>query len=381
MRTSYSLQVYCRKSKAQKNGLAPLEISIIINNKRVFINLPRKEYPDVFKKAVESKRNNQIKDYIQEVRNQFNQIQLDMMKNNIPLSSSSLRDYFRTGGVKPYTINELFDDFLTLNSKRIGKDLTVEAFKKYEYVKTLFFSQVKSTTEVKNITCSMIDSFYIFLQSKYNTATSASYMTRLKTVVMYAMNDGRLTINPFKNVKIKHYKKKIEYLSEEELNRLYEAKIDNKSLSDVRDAFILQSNCGLAYIDLANLTRADIKIDENGNHYITKARHKTGVEFTTVILKQGVEILQKHDYNIRILSNQKYNEYLKQIAVIAGIDKNLTTHIARKTFCCMLLNKGVSINTVAKCAGHSDIKITRSYYATLKESTVIKEVTEAFNDK
>ena len=81
---------------------------------------------------------------------------------------------------------------------------------------------------------------------------------------------------------------------------------------------------------------------------------------------------------MHILTNQKYNEYLKQVATLAGIETNLTTHVARKTFCCMLLNRGVSINTVAKCAGHQDIKVTKSYYATLKESTVIKEVTEAF---
>ena len=146
----------------------------------------------------------------------------------------------------------------------------------------------------------------------------------------------------------------------------------------MRDAFILQSYCGLAYCDLNNLQNSDIKIDGEGNHYITKQRQKTGTEFTTVILPRGVEILKKHDYHLKILTNQKYNEYLKQVAILCGIDKHLTTHIARKTFCCMLLNRGVSINTVAKCAGHSDIKITKSYYATLQESTVIKEVTAVF---
>ena len=92
----------------------------------------------------------------------------------------------------------------------------------------------------------------------------------------------------------------------------------------------------------------------------------------------GVEVLKKHNYQLRVITNQKYNLFLKNIQALANISKTMTTHLARKTFCCLLLNRGVNINTVAKCAGHQDIKITRSYYATLQEATVIKEVKQAF---
>lgn len=378
MRNTFNINYYCRSSKAGKDGLAPIEISILINGKRCFIQLPRKESPEAFKKAMESKRNNDIKEYINESRRQFNEIQLDMLKNHISLSAETLRDYYRHGGYKPYTCNDLFCDFLTLTHKRVGINLTEPAYKKYEYVRDLFFSQVPKETEVSDITCSMIESFYIYLQSQYNIATAASHMTRLKTVITYAMNDGKLSINPFKNVKVKHYYKKIEFLTTEELDALYNQKIENKSLERVRDAFLLQSYCGLSYCDLYGLKKEDINIDENGNHFISKQRQKTGTDYTTVILPRGVEILKKYNYNLKILSNQKYNELLKVVQTLCGIQTKLTTHLARKTFCCLLLNKGVSINTVAKCAGHKDIKITKSYYATLQESTVIKEVTQAF---
>lgn len=118
---------------------------------------------------------------------------------------------------------------------------------------------------------------------------------------------------------------------------------------------------------------------EFSTHYITKNRHKTDSEYTTVVLPMGVEMLKRHNYKIRVITNQKYNLFLKTIQLLANIqNKTLTTHIARKTFCCLLLNKGVSINTVAKCAGHNDIKITRSFYATLQENTIIKEINQAF---
>jgi integrase len=376
MRNTFNINYYCRQSKA-KNGLAPIEVSILIKGERCFIQLPRKESPEAFKKAMASKRSNEIKEYIDEVRNKFNKIELEMMRNGIDITATNLKNCW-VNGFKKYLIRDLFNEFLTMTHKRVGTNLTEAAYQKYEYVRNLFYTQVSPDIEVSNITCSMIENFYIYLQTKYNNATAASHMTRLKTIITFAMDDGRLAINPFKNIKVKHSYKKIEYLTEDELDKLYNLNINNKSLERVRDAFILQSYCGLAYCDLYNLKKDDIKIAEDGTHYISKQRQKTGSDFTTVILPRGVEVLQKYNYDLKILSNQKYNLLLKTVQGLADIDTKLTTHLARKTFCCLLLNRGVSINTVAKCAGHKDIKITRSYYATLQESTVISEVKQAF---
>ena len=377
-RLTSSVAFYCRNCKTDKNGLAPIEASIIISGQRTFINLPRKERPEEFRKHIAARKDNDLKRYLDQVRAQLNQYQTELLQNGKPITPQALKEAFKNGGVRSYTIEDLFNDFLEKTKKRIGHDLTQESYQKYEYVRNLFYKHVDKKKEVASITCSVIDSFYIYLQQNYNTATSASHMTRLKTVITYAIDDGHLKTNPFKNIKVKHGKKKIEYLTEEELNRIYTLEMDNQSLSDVRDAFCFQASTGLAYIDLLNLQKEDIKVTEDGTHYITKTRHKTDTEFTTVILPMGVEILKRHNYNIKVITNQKYNLFLKSIQALANINKTLTTHLARKTFCCMLLNRGVSINTVAKCAGHADIKITRSYYATLQESTVIKEVTSVF---
>lgn len=376
-RLTSSLTFYCRNCKKDKKGLAPIEASIIISGQRTFISLPRKERPEEFKRQTDTRKDTDIKQYLEEVRTLFNRYQTELLQQGQPITPQTLKDAFKNGGVASYTIERLFNDFLTHTSKRIGHDLTQAAYQKYEYVRNLFYKHIDKKKEVSAITCSVIDSFYVSLQQKYNLATSASHMTRLKTIITYGMNDGLIKVNPFKNVKVKHSKKRIEYLTEEELDRIYKLDIDNKSLSDIRDTFILQASTGLAYIDLLNLKKEDIRITEDGTHYITKQRHKTDSEYTTVVLPMGVEVLKKHNYEIRVISNQKYNLFLKTIQGLAGIQTNLTTHLARKTFCCLLLNKGVSINTVAKCAGHNDIKITRSYYATLQEATVIQEVKQA----
>ena len=374
-RTTSSFTFYCRSSKANKQGLSPVELSIIINGTRKFVNLPIKYQPEYYNRK---RQPDDVKQTIAIWRNKLNDYINQMLLNNIPLTTDNLREVIQTGGVKSYTIQDLFEDFLAITRKRIDHDLTLQAYKKYEYVRNLFYDHIDKNKEITAITCSVIDSFYVYLQSRYNTASSASQMTRLKTIIKFGMDDGHLKTNPFKNVKVKHHHKKIEYLTEAELKKLYTIQIENKSLEDIRDAFCFQASTGLAYIDLLNLTKDDIRITEDGTHYITKTRHKTNSEYTTVILPMGVEILQKHNYELHILTNQKYNLFLKTLQALSGINKTLTTHLARKTFCCLLLNRGVSINTVAKCAGHKDIKITRSYYATLQEETVIKEVTAVF---
>ncbi len=374
-RLSYSLSFYCRQSKtSNKTGLAPIELSLIINGTRVFINLPRKEYPDVFKKSMETRKNNPVKDYCEEIRMKFNDIQLDMLRNNIPLTAESLKEYYRTGGVKTYTIKDLFDEYYGLLQKRVGINLSEAAYKQYIKAGNCFFKYVDPSKELSSVTVGIIDNFKADLDKVYQVGTVRGIITKLKTIFTYGKDNGKININPFINVKYTKIKKDIQYLTPDEIKELYYLPIENKSLSDVRDAFILQASTGLAYIDVLNLTKEDIQVDESGTHYIVKNRHKTDTQFTTVVLPLGVEVLKKHNYQLHIISNQKYNCYLKNIQSLTNIKTKLTTHLARKTFATTLLNSGVRVETVSKSLGHSSVKQTQSAYASLLNKTVIEEI-------
>lgn len=168
--------------------------------------------------------------------------------------------------------------------------------------------------------------------------------------------------------------KPIIYLTESEVKKLYDLKIDNESLANVRDAFIVQASTGLAYIDVLNLKREDIHITEDGTHYINKLRHKTSNSFTTVVLPMGVEVLKKHDYQLHIISNQKYNLFLKTLQSLTGITTTLTTHVARRTYATTLVNRGCPIQTVSKALGHASVKVTQSAYAQILNRTVINDI-------
>ena len=376
MRTSFCIQFYCRNCKANKVGDSPIELSLIINGKRCFIQLPIKCKASEFKKLLSSRKSNNIKEYCEQVKDKLYDIQLDMLKNNIPFTAQNLKMYYMNGCVSPnqYTITKLFDDYNLLIKPRIDKDLTKEHYYRYVKVKSLMLDYLKQDILVEDITPAIITGFLIYIQGMYKGSTVFGIMTRLKTIIRYALDNGKLSKNPFQGIKYGRGKNDIKYLTEEELSTIYNLEIYNKTLSDVRDAFILQASTGLSYIDLLNLKKEDIHIDDDNTHYIIKNRHKTNVQFTTVVLPMGIEVLKKHNYQMNIITNQKTNEYLKVIQKLAGIETNLTTHIARKSFATTLLNRGVRMEAVSKMLGHSNLTTTSQVYAKLKNKTIIDEV-------
>lgn len=373
MRTTFCLAFYCRPAKANKQGLAPIELSIIINGERVFIQLLRKERPAEFKKALQSKKANPTKEFIEEIRRKFYDIETELMRENIPVTASSLREYYRNGGIKRYTLDSLFTEYLTLLKKRVGHTLTPGAYRRYEVARNTFYRYVDPQIPVQNLTPSTIQNFLVELQSQYQDSTTCSIMTRVKTVLEYAHSNGEITINLFSGVKYCKGQKEVTYLEEDEINRLMTKDLHTPRLDRIRDLAIFQINSGLAYIDTQLLTPGDIHTID-GITYIQKPRQKTGTEFTSVVLSPGVEILRKYDYNLPKISNQKMNAFLKEIQELCGIKTNLTTHLFRRTYATRLLNSGVRLETVSKALGHSSTSITQQAYAKVLKETVISEI-------
>lgn len=368
------LSFYCRKSKADRNGLSPIELSIIINGKRVFIQLPRKEYPEAFKKQYSSKRTNDLREYLDEVRNKFNQIQTQMMHYNVPLTTDTLKEWYKTGGVQSYTVKSLWDEYLSMIIKRVGKSLTKGSYERYVNASNIFYRYIPQNTELSTLTPAMMQKLLIELQSIYEDSTVAGLMTKFKTVIMYARDNGKIQINPFNNVKYVKTQKEIEYLDEGEIHRLKTKSIEIERLSKIRDIAVFQLSSGLSYIDTLNLRKEDIHFTEDGTCYIYKARHKTNILYTSVVLPDGVEVLKKYNYELPVISNQRMNAYLKEIQVLCGIRKNLHCHLFRKTYATLLLNKGVRLETVSKLLGHTNTLTTQSAYGKLLKQTVIDEV-------
>ena len=210
--------------------------------------------------------------------------------------------------------------------------------------------------------------------SKWN-----NYHRFLNSFILDAISEGYLRRNPYKWVhivkdKVSHGLHK--YLTKDELRAIETARMGTESLDRVRDLFVFQACTCLSYKDLVAFDASKIK-EEHGRMMYTGKRGKTGVEFTFMLLRPDLAVLKKYGGKLPLLSNVKYNQYLKVVAQTAGVDKPITTHWARHTGATMLLNAGVDMETVAKILGHSSTRITRSTYAKLLDDTVGREMEKA----
>lgn len=203
----------------------------------------------------------------------------------------------------------------------------------------------------------------------YLQSTIHSYHKLLKTYINDAVRRELISENPYSSIKIERGKSGTrKYLSECELKKIIEAEMPTESLRNVRDVFVFQCFTGLAYVDLVTFDFSKVA-ERNGRYVIHDVRQKSGEDFYLVLLSPAIEILKRYGFKLPLMSNQKYNSKLKDVAKSAKLERNLTSHMGRHTFAVYCLNNGVSIETLAKMMGHSDIKTTQ-IYATIVNKTV-----------
>ena len=376
-RSTANISFYCRESKKDKDGLAPIEMVIILNARRCFIQLPRKEYPEKFKAQTGGKKRTDLIDYLDSIRARLNQIATSFLMEGQPLTADALKAYFKTGGYVVYTIETLFDDYMHILSKRVGKNLTQRSYRKYEIAKDKFYQVISPKEPVSAITKAVILDYQASMNQYLDYVTTNGYCQRVKTIVQFGIDNGKIKINPFSGIHLRKGEKSVQFLTEEEEDKIRTTDFHNESLNRVRDLFVFQAASGLSYTDMAKLVPTDFQVTPDGRHYIHDKRNKIGVFYTAVILEQGVEILKKYKFKLPILGNHKMNVYLKVIRDLCGIDKPIFSLVARHTYATRCLNRGIRLEVVAKLLGHSTTRITQHYAKLLKDS-IINEVSDAF---
>ena len=376
-RSTANVSFYCRESKKNKDGLAPIEMVIILNTRRCFIQLPRKEYPEKFRAQTSGKKRTDLIDYLDGVRARLNQIVTNFLMEGQPLTADALKAYFKSGGYLVYTIENLFDDYMHLLSKRVGKDLKPKTYRKYEIARDKFYQIISPKEPVSAITKAVIMDYQASMNRYLDYVTTNGYCQRVKTIVQFGIDNGKIKINPFRGIHLRKGEKSVQFLSEEEVDRIRTTDFHNESLNRVRDLFVFQAASGLSYTDMAKLVPTDFQVTEDGQYYIHDKRNKTGVFYTAVILEQGVEILKNYHFKLPILGNHKMNVYLKAIRDLCGIDKPIFSHVARHTYATRCLNRGIRLEVVAKLLGHSTTRITQ-HYAKLLKDNILNEVKDAF---
>ena len=306
-------------------------------------------------------------------------------KNDEHLSLDMIKSIYLGKSRDLTSFLEYFDKFLEDLKAQIGKGKTRATYQKYLVTRKHFANFLVENRGRKDIAPGeldqmMINDFDIYLRTKLSMRqNSASKTVRfLKTVVLWMIRCGAIERDPFTNYRFQWKQASRDFLSEEELTSIMEKKFVTPRLEAVRDIFIFSCFTGLAYIDIANLRESDI-VTMNGERWIVTSRHKTGVSCNIPLLEVPQKILQKYEGKdkkgrlLPILSNQKMNAYLKEIADVCGIEKNLTCHVARHTFATLMLSLGVSMESVSRMLGHTNIKTTQ-IYARITNQKVSKDM-------
>lgn len=222
---------------------------------------------------------------------------------------------------------------------------------------------------------------YLKIDREQQQNTVARYMKAVKKITNRALANEWITKNPFAGIKVKTVQTNPTFLTLHELHLIYEHPFKG-ALDVVRDMFIMASFTGLAFIDISNLRKEHIVTDDDGNMWIRKPRQKTEVVQNIPLLDIPKEILKKYEGNkkaekkgtlLPVPCNQVMNRYLKEIGELCGIEKTLTTHVARHTYATVTLSQGVRIENVSKMLGHTSIKMTQ-HYARVLDSSILEDM-------
>ena len=271
------------------------------------------------------------------------------------------------------TVLSLFTKYNNDMYAQIGCGVSKANYRKFNICKRHFthFLEIKyARTDLNAIelTPIVIHDFDVYLRTivgqSFNTAIKT--LKTFKTVIIFGRKAGVFNHDPFLNIHFKTKRVDRGFLTDEEIDTIMHKEFATQRLINVRDIFLFSCFTGLAYVDVANLTDENI-ITMDGKQWIVTARKKTDTLSHILLLDIPKMIIEKYagcaknGRLIPILSNQRMNSYLKEIADVCGINKNLTFHMARHTFATMMLTKGVPVESVSKMLGHSSITTTQLY--------------------
>lgn len=392
-RNSYfTLTFFTRKPRAEGITDHKVYVRISVDGQQTDLAIGRTVNPDNWdsrnkKSKGRSRRDLELNKYLDEVRARFCDIHNQLVRDGKLINPMVMRNAFLGKIEKPKMLCDVFRETNVKRKEEMERgDICKVTLGRWERCVTYLeeFMTLKFDTKdipIKDVTRGFIQDFEHFLRMSKCCAnnTTVRYLRYLKNVLQYAIANKWISEDPFLGRRFKRTKAEREFLTESELQALMN--LDIKAfprLESVRDCFVFCCFTGLAFIDVKTLKRSDITTDSEGNMWIRKPREKTNELSVIPMLPLPIEIMQKYENHptvvttgvvLPVMSNQKVNAYLKELADLAKISKHLTSHIARHTFATMSLNNHVPLETISKMLGHTDIRTTQ-IYAKMLDKTI-----------
>lgn len=378
MRMIFKVSYYVRSNYENKQGKSPLMIRIFLNGEMLNVGssgiyIDKKLWNNSTNRV--KGRGSESLNLNAQLDNISNSLQMIFKKHEFDedLTLDKIKSIFLGKNKIKTTFVEFYDKYLEDIKAQVGAGKSIALYHKYSAARSHFVNFLHAKYGRKDLmpgelTHLIIHDFEIYLKTvvslKSNSATKT--LKFFKTVVIFAQKCGVMTHDPFLNHHFHLEPVDRGFLTDEEIQRIMQKDFEIPRLEMVRDVFIFSCFCELAYIDVVHLTQENI-ITLDNRPWIIINRQKTNVQSNIPLLEIPQMILDKYKGKTKdnrllpVLSNQKINAYLKEIADLCGIKKRLSYHLARHTFATMLLSKGVPIESVSKMLGHTNIKTTQIY--------------------
>ncbi len=378
-KSTFNILFYGKRSAIKANGKMPIMGRITVNGQAVQFGAKVEVSPEIWDakagKAVgRTQEVIELNAILDSIKATMTKIYRELQERESSVTPDRIKNIFFGVELKQQMLLEMFKKHNEDVAKLVGINKSKATYQKYEVARKRLSNFVKEKYHLNDIALKEINHLFLMDFEVYlltscgcNPNTTAKFMQFFKRIIIIAKNNGWIKADPFANYKIRLKKVDRGYLSQEEVTAIAMKKFSTKRLEQVRDIFIFSCFCGLAYIDVKNLRKENIRTSFDGNLWIIGKREKTDVSFSIPLLDIPRKILEKYEGKLPdnkilpVLSNQKMNAYLKEIGTLCGINKDLTFHCSRHTFATLTLSKGVSIESVSKMLGHTNIRTTQIY--------------------
>lgn len=379
VRSSFAILFFIRDSRVRKDGTTSIEVVLTVNGERCAFSTGKKVKScnwDKNKQQVKGKDEEaqSLNNYLKAIKAKLYQKEAELLDRGFIITADLLRDaYFdKVESIKERSLFEVFEEHNQEQEKMIGNGVSKATHWVSVYTIRLLreFVQQKYKREdlyLRELNLNFIQSFHSFLRIDKGMAQNSStkHLKLLKKIINLSVANSYMAFNPFSTYKVEREPVDIDFLDEEELRKIINFDTPLPRLERAKDMFLFGCFTGLSYIDIKTLTPEHFEKDNAGRIWIKKRRVKTGVLSRIPLLPIAKLILDKYKGREKLLPIQDpadINKYLKDIAILCGINKRICFHTSRHTFASTVtLANNISLEVVSKMLGHTNTRMTAHY--------------------
>ena len=379
VRSSFAILFFIRDSRVRKDGTTSIEVVLTVNGERCAFSTGKKVKScnwDKNKQQVKGKDEEaqSLNNYLKAIKAKLYQKEAELLERGFVITAELLRDaYFdKVESLKEKSLFEVFEEHNQEQEKLIGNGVSKATHWVSVYTIRLLreFVQQKYKREdlyLRELNINFIQSFHSFLRIDKGMAQNSStkHLKLLKKIINLSVANSYMAFNQFSTYKVEREPVEIDFLDEEELRKIINFDTPLPRLERAKDMFLFGCFTGLSYIDIKTLTPEHFEKDSASRIWIKKRRVKTGVLSRIPLLPIAKLILDKYKGGEKLLPIQDpadINKYLKDIAILCGINKRICFHTSRHTFASTVtLANNISLEVVSKMLGHTNTRMTAHY--------------------